>query len=330
MGTSSSHKERKRRRYHHPSLTSQFQIILISFPQKYTKLMQDLAWTVSESHPYEWDENENLAYLDRAGIGLQMLSYIPKDHSTLRKANDFCASVVSRHPSRYGMLAALPTDDAGASISEIDRVRQHYTPDGYALSSDYNGVYLGDARLSPLWAKLNELHAVIFLHPNAWRPAIHGRPTPLIEAPFETTRTVVDMLYAGVFRHFPDMTWIVAHGGGCIPLLADRLELLGTEPWVPNPNHITKDEVKKHLSKLYVDTAAVGCAALQPAIDLVGKAHLVYGADCGVPCSTEATMEENKKNILGFKGLTEAEKEDVMSRTLKSLFPAAAARMSWS
>ena len=138
------------------------------------------------------------------------------------------------------------------------------------------------------------------------------------------------MLYAGVFRQFPRITWIIAHGGGCIPLLADRLELLGTEPWVPNPKHIAKHEVKAQLSKLYVDTAAVGCAALQPAIDLVGKSHLVYGADCGVPCSTEATMEENKRNILSFKGFTEAEKEDVMSRTLRSLFPAAAARMSRS
>jgi hypothetical protein len=103
------------------------------------------------------------------------------------------------------------------------------------------------------------------------------------------------------------------------------LELLGTEPWVPNPNNIAK-EIKEQLSRLYVDTAAVGVAAMLPALKLVGKKHVIYGADCGVPCSMEAIMEENRKNILAYEGPTEEEK-DAIGHNVKVLFPEAVKRM---
>ena len=61
------------------------------------------------------------------------------------------------------------------------------------------------------------------------------------------------------------------------------------ERWVANPNSITK-EIKEQLNGLYVDTAAVGVAAILRALRLVGRNHVVYGADC------EVTTEENAQN----------------------------------
>jgi predicted TIM-barrel fold metal-dependent hydrolase len=111
----------------------------------------------------------------------------------------------------------------------------------------------------------------------AYKPLVQGPPIPLIEVAFETTRTLVDMLYAGTFRRYPNIKFIAAHGRGALPLLADRLELLGTEPWLPSPKSITKEQ----LSGLYVDTAALGVVAMLTALRLVGKNHVVYGADYG-------------------------------------------------
>lgn len=53
--------------------------------------------------------------------------------------------------------------------------------------------------------------------------------------------------------------------------------------WAPNLNNITKKGIKEQLSMLYVDTAAVGAAAMLPALRLLRKKHVVYGADCRVP-----------------------------------------------
>jgi hypothetical protein len=36
-------------------------------------------------------------------------------------------------------------------------------------------------------------------------------------------------------------------------------------------------------------------------VKMVGVEHVIYGADCGVPCSTAATMEENRGDIMDFE-----------------------------
>ena len=120
------------------------------------------------------------------------------------------------------------------------------------------------------------------------RLGIQGRPAPLIGVGFETTRT------------------------------------LGAEPWVPNPNALTAEEMRAQMRRLYLDTAATGFASsLAPALT---PDHLVYGSDSGVPCSTEETIEANKQALLEFDGLTRPQRAAV-GRNAAALFPAAAARL---
>ena len=78
-----------------------------------------------------------LAFNDRCNIRMQMLSCIPTSHKTLRATNDYGAALVSAHPDRFGLLAALPTDDPTACLVEIERTVSSYAipPDGFALST---------------------------------------------------------------------------------------------------------------------------------------------------------------------------------------------------
>lgn len=105
------------------------------------------------------------------------------------------------------------------------------------------------------------------------------------------------MLYNRVFADFPHIKWIFAHSGGAFPAISGRVLLLGTQSWVPNPTGVTRDEMKAQMESLYFDTAATAATGMEPAIKLVGVKHIIYGSDCGVPCSTKATMEENRKAV---------------------------------
>ncbi len=91
------------------------------------------------SEPWTWDCSSTLAYLDRAGIGMQMLSHIPPNVPALRAANDYGISIVQQHPSRFGLLAALPTDNPEACLAEISRTKTEFcpTPDGFAVMTVY-------------------------------------------------------------------------------------------------------------------------------------------------------------------------------------------------
>lgn len=287
--------------------------------------------------PHQWTPEETLEHMDRTGVGMQMLSNMPNvvdamlaadPVAAIRTSNDYGAAVVSDHPTRFGLLAALATDDVQAAFAEIERTTKDLKPDGFAITFDYNGVYLSDERLAPMWQELDRLGATVFTHPDAFKPGVHGRPAPLIEVGFETTRAVVDLLYTGWFHRYPNVKLIIPHcgGGGALPAMSGRLELLGAEPWVPNPHKITSPQIREYLSRLYLDTAATGfSSSLAAALEMVPPDHLVYGSDCGVGCSTERTMAISKSNLLTYKGLTEQQRRDIAQNALL-LFPRARAR----
>ncbi len=279
-------------------------------------------------HPFAWSPQMALDHMDRCGIAMQLLSNIPRSLEALRDSNAYGAALVAERPSRFGLLAAVPTDDPDAALAEIARSDASLSPDGFAVTCCYNGVYLGDARLPPVWAELDRRGATVFLHPDAYaRPSL-GRPSALLEVAFETARTVVDMLYAGVFRDFPHIRFVVAHCGGALPALAGRLALLGSELWVPNPRGVTQEEIRTQLAGLFFDTAATGTAhTLRPALELAGCDHLVYGSDCGVPCSSEGTLEANLDALLDFPDLTDAELQAV-GRNALAVFTALASRLA--
>jgi predicted TIM-barrel fold metal-dependent hydrolase len=286
--------------------------------------MAEAGWIIPE--PPRWDPQTVLAYMDRTGIAMQMLSNIPKALDALRNSNEYAGSLVKKFPSRFGMLTALPTDSADEALAEIERADSQFHTDGFAVTCHYNGVYLSDARLDPVWKELDRRSAVVFAHPNAYAPAAMGRPSALIEVAFETARTVVDMLYAGTFRKFPNIKFVLAHCGGALPALSGRLMILGQESWIPNPNRVTPSEFREHLRRLYLDTAATCPTTLGPALAMTSPDHLVYGSDCGVPCTTDATMQMNIEALLGYAGLTPQQIEDIGHNALH-LFPAAAERI---
>jgi predicted TIM-barrel fold metal-dependent hydrolase len=266
--------------------------------------------------------------MDHMGIAMQMLSPIPLAPTLpeLRAWNDYGAHLVAEHPSRFGLLAGLPTDDPESALTEIERGDTQTHPDGYLLTTRRAGVPLADARLTPVWEELNQRAAVLFVHPSTdFAPPLR-QPTALVEVAFETTRVIVDLLYTGFFHLYPRLTVVLAHCGGALPALSGRLGLLGAEPWVPNPLHLTTEDIRSDLARIYLDTAATGTDAnLAAAVTMVPRNHFVYGGDAGVPCSNEGSMSRNVQALQRSNVLTPQEVES-LGRRVFDLFPAAAQR----
>ena len=68
---------------------------------------------LSGPRTFRVNPESTISYLDKAGIVIQMLSNIPLTLPVLKASKDYGASLVSTYPSRYGLLAALPTDKPG-------------------------------------------------------------------------------------------------------------------------------------------------------------------------------------------------------------------------
>ena len=154
-----------------------------------------------------------MAYVDRRGIQMQLLSNIPKTLDALHRSNDYAAALVQQYPTRFGMLAALPTDSPSDDLAEIRRAVDDLGTDGFAVTSRYDGVFLSDPMLDSVWRELDTRRATVFMHPDGYGPPSFGRPNAVIDVAFETAQTVTDMIYSGLFRRFPNVRFVVAHCG---------------------------------------------------------------------------------------------------------------------
>ena len=281
--------------------------------------------------PFHWDYDEVLSYLDHSNIALQMLSTVPQNVAGLYTSNNFGAAIVKRRPDRFGLLAGLPTENAEACLGEIHRTTTKYSPaaDGFAVRTIYNGIWLSDQRLDPVWAELDRRKAVVFIHPDALAETVHRQCVAIIEVAFDTARCVMDMLFSGVFRRYPNIRFVLAHAGGALPALAGRIALLGTEDWAPNPQKLTEHEIWTQLGSLYVDTAASASTGLTPALRLMGLDKCIYGSDCGVPCSSAKGMDRNQLSVLEVED-RETGQSGKIGLNGWHLFPAAAKRAQQS
>ncbi|MEV7043569.1 amidohydrolase family protein [Amycolatopsis sp. NPDC051061] len=108
-----------------------------------------------------------------------------------------------------------------------------------------------------------------------------GQPRPMLEFLFDTGRAVSDLVFIGTLRRYPGIPWIFTHGGGVLPLLADRLELFRTAfagaadgPTVP-----------EQIGGLWFDIAGTPFPQQVPAFERAfGTDRLLYGSDfCWTP-----------------------------------------------
>ncbi|WP_327291218.1 amidohydrolase family protein [Streptomyces sp. NBC_01198] len=279
--------------------------------------------------PPHWTPEGTLAAMERAGVRMQLLSsVVPGPVERLRPVNDYGAALVAEFPTRFGLLAALPTDDPAACLAEIARAGEELGADGYAVATAYNGVRLADPRLEPVWAALDARAATVFVHPDVFAPPVLGRPSALVEVAFDTASTVTELLYAGVLRRHRRVRLVLAHCGGALPALSGRLLALGAEAWVPNPAGLTRQEIGDQLAALHLDTAGCGSAhAIAPALAMTTADHLVYGSDWGAPCTTEESMAAARADLAANPLLTDAERDGLWQAALR-LLPTAAARLA--
>ena len=163
-------------------------------------------------------------------------------------------TIVREHPGRFGFFAVIAPPDIEGSLIEIEYALDVLKADGIALLSNYDDRWLGDCEFRPIISELNRRNAVVFVHPTL---AFEGRTLPglrsqILEAPFDTTRTILSLLINGVLSSCPDIRFVFAHGGGALPYLAGRLATL-----THGSDDMQREKFEEQLRRLYFDTALV-------------------------------------------------------------------------
>ena len=292
----------------------------------------------------KWTPERTLRHMDRNQVDVAVTSLSTPGvwfgdaglaRHLSRLCNEFQAQMMADFPGRFGSLAFLPLPDVKGALAELEYALDELHHDGVVLLTDTEGCYLGDPEYEELFAELDRRGSVVFIHPHD-DPAQARRYdlfSPLLEWPVHTTRAVMDLLYSGRLQRFPNIRFIMAHGGGTVPYLAHRIASgLGMEEpargrgpggagslGVPGPFHEAPEEGLGLLKGLYYDTASPGQAHLTALQEFVGPSQLVFGTDGGwtPPIQTAQTIDE----LLAYDGFDRSELNAVEQGNAKGLFP---------
>jgi len=252
-----------------------------------------------------WSPELAVNFMNQYGIQTQVVSisepgvaYLPTPQERRAMAmqiNDYTKETLidagsAQLAGRFGGFAVLPLgdpddpQDIANACSEAIRAITVLGMDGIGLLSNYQGIYLGDRRLTPLMETLDALGAMVFLHPvTPVRPTSIVLPTFLFEFTFDTTRAAVNMLYNGVYRLFPRIRWLLAHAGGTLPFLSYRTSLLTLSPAAADSlglEVLNEVDVFGSYADLYYDTAlSPAPAAMKSVREVTSLEHILFATD---------------------------------------------------
>ncbi len=195
-----------------------------------------------------------------------------------RTSNEFQARMLLEHPARFGCFALLPLPDVDRALEELTYALDILHLDGVGLFSSVNDRYLGDPLFDAVFDELNRRKAVVFIHPTHCEapPETNlGAPPFVVEYVFDTTRAIVNLIFTGTLKRCPDIRLIVAHGGGAVPFIAQRISMLEDHR---RAKGVT--DVIPTLRALYYEIASTTAGyALRSLQEIADPTHILWGSD---------------------------------------------------
>jgi predicted TIM-barrel fold metal-dependent hydrolase len=304
-------------------------------PERYRAALLDNGHGQPDGFPQipAWSAEEHVAVMDRLGIATSLLSisspgvHLADDTATrdrAREVNEVGRRAVVDHPGRFGLFASLPLPDVDAAVAEIAYCCDRLDVAGFTLLTNIGGTYLGDSAFQPIFRELDRRGARLFIHPTSpacWAHTSLGRPRPMLEFFFDTTRAVVDLVLTGTLAKHPGIEFIVPHAGATLPMVADRVRvfagLLGVDPAV---------DVLRDLGRLHFDLAGFPVPRqLDALLTLTTLERLHYGSDYPFTPEFAAAMARER---LAEVGDPPGSLLDLLRANTERLFPALGADRS--
>ena len=252
-------------------------------------LMRQGSSTVAWTRKTFFAPEDRIAEMDKKGVDLRILSLSspsvydwPEQEQPriARDINDKMARLCQVHPSRFQGLATLPLSDTRASLSELSRCIDELGLKGVAIGSHIAGKPLNHPDLDPFWKMVNDRRLPVVEHPMAHLGAEYMDEFELplrVGFVYETTTAVARMIYAGIFEKYSDFPFIVAHTGGSLLGLLERLDN-GYRLFPACRRHIDRLP-SEYAKRLYYDTCSFYGPAIEMARSIVGTERLLWGAD---------------------------------------------------
>lgn len=296
---------------------------------------------ISDDELRESIETNQLKLMDERGLDLTVFS--PRASFMAHHVGDFavsstwagicnelCFRVSELFPERFAMAAMLPQSpgvDPATCIDELERCVADYGAVAVNLNPDPSGGHwreppLTDRHWYPLYEKLVEHGLPAMIHVStSCNACFHTTGAHYLNA---DTTAFMQCLEGDLFADFPDLKFVIPHGGGAVPYHWGRFRGLAQA--------LDRPTLDRHLlGNVFFDT----CVYHQPGIDLLTRvipvgnvlfASEMIGAVRGTDPETGHAFDDTRR-YLEASALDEAERRQVYEGNARRVYPRLDARL---
>ena len=266
--------------------------------------------------------DQRLRAMDAQKVDMEVLSVNPywygKDRDLAARIvkinNEKMAEFCAANAERFAGFASLTLQAPDLAVQELETAVRRQGLKGAAIGGSVAGVDFSEPRFHPVWAKAEELGAVLFIHPAGvpqlgQRFAGNGWLANTIGNPLETTIALSKLIFEGTLDSFPGLKIIAAHGGGYLPSYADRSDhACMVNPAGCNTAVALKKKPSEYLKQLWFDSLVFSPEAIRHLAAQVGAGQIVLGSDYPFPWqmnpvdhvfACDSLSDEQKLGVLG-------------------------------
>ncbi len=238
--------------------------------------------------------------------------------------NNLIQRVVELFPEQFIGVCQLPQSPGVPiknSVAELERSVTELGFVGCNLNPDPSGGHwtappLTDKQWYPFFEKMVELDVPAMIHVSgSCNPCFHATGAHYINA---NTTAFMQFLQGDLFTDFPDLRFIIPHGGGAVPYHWGRYRGLA--------DMLKKPSLDQHVMKnVFFDT----CVYHQPGIDLLFEVididNILFGSEMvgavrGIDPQTGQYFDDTKRYIDALD-ISELDKHKVFELNARRVYP---------
>ena len=241
-----------------------------------------------------------------------------------RRCNDLIFRVTQLFPDTFiggCMLPQSPKSDLSESVRELRRCVEELDFVVCNLNPDPGGGHfthppLTDAYWFPIYEAMCELQVPAMIHVSgSCNPAMHATGGDYLAA---DTVAFMQLLEGNLFGRFPDLKFIIPHGGGAVPYHWGRYRGLA--------DMLKQPDLDSHLmNNVFFDT----CVYHQPGIDLLAEVidnkNILFGSEMvgavrGIDPRTGHYFDDTKRYVDALE-ISEAERAAIFAGNARTVYP---------
>jgi len=229
-------------------------------------------------------------------------------HEASQAANNAIVAKMKQAPERHIGLGTVPLQDTDLAIKELKRCINELGFRGLQIGARVReDEELSTPRLDPFWAAVQELDVPMLIHPTSFASA---RLAPhhllnIIGNPLDTTVGVHHLIFDGVIERFPDLKFVLSHGGAFTSHYFARMDhAYGARPDCRDMIH---QKPSTYLRKFYFDTLVFSVEQLDFLIKTFGADHVLIGTDYPFDMGEYDPVE----HVYQANGLSESDREKI-------------------